>query len=144
MPHYRNHKNQKLYAAHTKKARTSSTCQFCALQKGDDEVVEVHKHFKILRNIFPYNNWDARGVSDHLMIVPLQHTENLSTLGDAAAVEFVKLLSAYEQDGYNIYARSPKSLMKSVPHQHTHLIKNDGKRHKAVIHFEKPYISITF
>lgn len=144
MPHYRNKPNQKKYALHTKNAKASGVCQFCSLQKGDDEVVKVYKHFKIIRNIFPYDNWDARGVSDHLMIVPVQHTENLSTLGDEAAIQFVKLISKYEADGYNIYARSPASLMKSVPHQHTHLIKNDGKRHKALIHFEKPYISITF
>ena len=103
----------------------------------------MHKHFKIIKNIFPYDTWDARDVHDHLMITPIMHTESLSALGDDAAVEFVKLVSTYEKQGYDVYARSPYSAIKSVPHQHTHLIKTGGTRHKGVIHIEKPYVSIT-
>jgi len=144
MPHYRTSKNQKAYAAHTNKARKSNVCQFCELAAGSDEVVKIHKHFKILKNIFPYDNWDAQDVLDHLMITPIKHTESLSTLGDKAAVEFVQLISSYEKNGYDVFARSPHSTTKSVPHQHTHLIKTGGKKHKGVLHLQKPYISITF
>ena len=144
MPHYRKSKNQKLYAAHTKKAKKSNVCQFCELNSKSDQVVSIHKHFKVIKNIFPYDNWDARDVYDHLMITPIAHTESLSTLGDEAAIEFVKLVSSYESKGYDIYARSPESTIKSVPHQHTHLIKTGGKKHKAVLHLQRPYISITF
>ena len=144
MPHYRSHKNQKLYATHTKKAKSLGACNFCSPDLGKDQVVSVHKHFRIIRNIFPYNKWDSRIVTDHVMLVPIVHTEDLSALGDDASIEFVKIISSYELNGYNIYARSPNSGMKSVPHQHTHLIKNDGKQYNAVIHLEKPYVSITF
>lgn len=143
MPHYRKQKNQKRYAAHTKAAKKSKVCQFCELNTSSDEVVSMHKHFKIIKNIFPYDNWDARDVFDHLMITPVKHTESLSTLGDEAAIEFVKLVSAYEKQGYDVFARSPHSTIKSIPHQHTHLIKTGGKMHKAVLHLQKPYISIT-
>lgn len=144
MPHYRKPRNQREYAAHTAKAKLSAICQFCELTAASDEVVSMHKHFKIIKNIFPYDNWDARDVYDHLMITPVVHTESLSTLGDEAAIEFVKLVSSYEKQGYDVYARSPMSTLKSVPHQHTHLIKTGGKKHKGVLHLQKPYISITF
>ena len=143
MPHYRKRSTQKLYVAHTKKARASSDCQFCALNESSNQVVAMHTHFKVIKNIFPYDNWDARSVEDHLMITPIVHTETLSSLGNQAAVEFVKILSSYEAKGYDVYARSPFSTIKSVPHQHTHLIKTTGKNHKMIIHITKPYISIT-
>lgn len=76
------------------------------------------------------------------MIIPVQHTDTLADIPETAAVEFVQLISKYEQDGYNIYARAPISGMKSVIHQHTHLIKPEGKRISAVVHTRKPYIHI--
>lgn len=143
MPHYRKRHSQKQYAAHTNKARASGVCQFCELNENSDQVVAMHTHFKVIKNIFPYDNWDARNVEDHLMITPIQHTETLSSLGNQAAIEFVKIMSSYEAKGYDVYARSPFSTIKSVPHQHTHLIKTGGKKHSMIIHFTKPYISIT-
>lgn len=143
MPHYRKRKSQKMYATHTKNARASGECQFCLLDESSDQVVKIYKHFKVIKNIFPYDNWDARNVTDHLMITPIVHTETLSSLGNDAAIEFVKVMSSYEAKGYDVYARSPHSTIKSVPHQHTHLIKTSGKAHKMIVHFTKPYISIT-
>ena len=93
MPHYRKPKNQKLYAKHTAKAKASKDCQFCELHEGSDQVVKIYKHFMVIYNIFPYDNWDARNVLDHLMIVPVVHTESLSNLGDEAAIQFVKIVS---------------------------------------------------
>lgn len=142
MPHYRKRSNQKLYAAHTNMAKASSDCQFCLLTASSDQVVAIHSHFKVINNIFPYDNWDARNVEDHLMITPIKHTETLSSLGNEAAIEFVKVMSSYEAKGYDVYARSPFSTIKSVPHQHTHLIKTGGKKHSLVLHMTKPYISI--
>lgn len=146
MPHYRKPKNQKDYARHAAKAKakTSKVCQFCDLTASSDQVVKMHKHFKVIYNIFPYDYWDARQVFDHLMITPIMHTESLASLGDEAAIEFVKIVSSYESKGYDVYARSPHSTIKSVPHQHTHLIKTGGKNQRGLIHLQKPYISITF
>ena len=144
MPHYRKNKNHKVYAVHAEAAKKSGGCAFCELKADSYQVIKIAEHFKIIKNIFPYDNWDARDVLDHLMITPIMHTESLSTLGDEAAVEFVKLMSGYEKQGYDVYGRSPHSTVKSVPHQHTHLIKTGGKNHKAIIHLQKPYISITF
>ncbi len=144
MPHYRKPKNQKLYSAHTAKANESKVCQFCLLTKNSDQVIKIYKHFKLIRNIFPYDNWDARQVLDHLMIVPVKHTDTLSDLGSEAAIEFVEIMSSYESQGYDVFARSPHSTIKSIPHQHTHLIKTGGKHHKVLIHIVKPYVSITY
>jgi diadenosine tetraphosphate (Ap4A) HIT family hydrolase len=144
MPHYRNRKNQTNYIAHTKSARKKGICQFCALKENSDETVRFYEHFKVIRNIFGYDKWDGRTVKDHLMVVPKEHTESLATLSKEAAVEYVKIVSTYESDGYDVYARSPHSTIKSVPHQHTHFIKTVGKTHRGVIHLESPYISISF
>ena len=144
MPNYRKRANQKSYSSHTKRVKKLDICDFCKLEKGSEQYISSSKHFKIIRNIFPYDHWDGRRVVDHIMIVPIKHTEDLSSLGDNASIEFVKLVSDYESKGYDLFARSPQSTIRSVAHQHTHLIKTAGKRHKSVIFIEKPYISITF
>lgn len=144
MPHYRKPKNQKIYDKYTAGVKGKKICEFCQLNEGSDQVVKIHKHFKIIYNIFPYDSWDSHAVIDHLMIVPNTHTESLANLGDEAAIEFVKLVSEYESVGYDVYARSPHSTVKSVPHQHTHLIKTGGKSRRGVVYFKKPYISISF
>jgi diadenosine tetraphosphate (Ap4A) HIT family hydrolase len=136
MPYYRNTINQKHYKKHTKKAQATGVCSFCALTDDSKEILEVFEHFRLIGNIFPYNKWDGRAVSHHVMLVPKQHTETLAALGDDASIEFVKLISQYENMGYSIYARSPASSMKSVPHQHTHLIKNDGPRFNRLFYMQ--------
>src|SRR5687767_8201846 len=128
MPHYRSRKEEKVYIKYLKRRRKSDAkCQFCDISDEHKPYINETKHFLVIRNLFPYSIWDGRRVTDHLMIVPKQHTETLNSLGEDAAVEYVKLVSKYEHDGYNVYARAPDSIIKSVPHQHTHLIKTTGK-----------------
>lgn len=76
------------------------------------------------------------------MIVPKQHTDRLSELPKNAMAEYTELLGNYENQGYNIYTRSPGSKIKSVIHQHTHLIKLNGRRIKFLLMTKKPYIRI--
>ena len=140
MPHYRSRKDQKNYATDIK--NRTADCPFCALNDASEQIISQTKNFIVIRNIFPYSVWDAHRVTDHLMIVPKMHTEVLSKLCAQAAVEYVGIVSNYELKGYDIYARSPHSTIKSVPHQHTHLIKSDGKRIKALLHLEKPYVRV--
>ena len=144
MPHYRTYKSQKEYDNFAKTRKKDAPCQFCELTNDSTQVVKIFKNFKVIKNIFPYSNWDARKVIDHLMVVPNVHTETLSSLGNQAAIEFVSIISEYETVGYDVYARSPHSTVKSVPHQHTHLIKTGGKKYKVLLHLVKPYISFTY
>ena len=114
-------------------------CPFCVITKGHSQYVRETKHLKVIRNRTPYSLWDSQGVIDHLMIVPKQHTNKLGSLGDAAAVEFISLIDEYESSGYNMYARSVDSSNRSVVHQHTHLMKLDGREKTFLFMLKKPW-----
>jgi len=122
--------------------RTDRTCTFCEIRDGDSVFVRTTKYFKIIRNLFPYAIWDYQRVEDHLMIIPIRHTDDLAKLPKDAAAEFVQLLSKYESEGYDIYARSPTSAGRSIEHQHTHLIKCDGRVANSSFYLRKPYFNV--
>jgi hypothetical protein len=75
------------------------------------------------------------------MLVPHEHTDTIASLSEAARLEFVQQISAYEENGYHVYARATKSQTKSIPHQHTHLIKCVGRPTKMAFYILKPYIN---
>lgn len=129
----RTQKNIKRYKKH-KQTISDTSCIFCLSKKGDESYVSSTKSFKILRNIFPYSTWDLQNVTDHLMIIPKKHTDTLNNLTTHEAIEYVNLLGSYESRGYNVYARSPGSGMKTVVHQHTHLIKTEGTVKRLLIY----------
>jgi len=114
-----------------------NACPFC-----DPSTIAIEKqaeHIMVVRNLFPYQYWEFLDVSDHLMLVPKRHVTSLQQFTDEEKIEFVQMLADYEALGYNVYARAPGSTMKTIPHQHTHLIKTENKRAKAVVFFDKPY-----
>lgn len=126
------------------KTRGKKECAFCAVDKNSEQYITESRYFKIIRNIFPYSIWDNEVVQDHIMIVPKLHTDKLGALPNGAGNEFLKLIDTYENDGYNLYARAPGSNIKSIVHQHSHLIKPLGKRRKFIFYNKKPYIRISF
>jgi len=137
----RSRKQVKQYDRYRKKVG-GAACEFCQLDiDKHSQVLRTTPSFKLIRNIFPYSVWDSQQVVDHLMIVPKQHTDTLKHLSDEQAAEFVQLISEYEEQGYNVYARAPKSSIKTVEHQHTHLIKTTG-RVKFVFVLMKPYLRL--
>lgn len=113
-------------------------CQFCDISTDDEQYVSESQYFKIILNRFPYTKWDTQPVEEHLMIVPKQHTDTLKDLSFEESKEYVELISEYEHDGYSIYARPPGSKMKSVNHQHTHLIKIRIKQKTKIINISGP------
>jgi ATP adenylyltransferase len=119
-----------------------STCVFCAIKKGDDQLVEETANFKVIHNIFPYSLWDGQSVEDHLMITPKKHTDSLSSMTLKQKGEYVDLVERYEREGYNIYARAPISKIKTIPHQHTHLIKSVGGASRFLLLIRRPYLRI--
>lgn len=113
-------------------------CDFCDPAQMD--IIEEHEHSRLIRNLFPYDIWEYHDVIDHLMVVPKRHVRSLSELEDAELLEIMKLLAEFEAKDYNIYARSIDSLHRTVvAHQHTHLIKLDGKSPKLSVFVNKPY-----
>jgi diadenosine tetraphosphate (Ap4A) HIT family hydrolase len=139
----RSRKDKRAYAQYLRSLGPAEGCQFCLLQPGDSQLLWESNNFKIIINRFPYALWDTKPVEEHLMLVPKQHTVTLKNLSPKESQEYVELISDYEHRGYNIYARSPGSSMKSVLHQHTHLIKlSPTRRRRIIITTIKPFIKI--
>ena len=133
----RSRKEELTYKRHLNN-QASDECQFCAIKKGDKQFISATKYFKVIRNIFAYSIWDGQTVTDHLMVLPKRHIDNIASFSAAEGTEFLKLISRYEKQGYNIYARAPASVIKSVAHQHTHLIKTKGAAKKLIFLIRLP------
>lgn len=115
-------------------------CDFCDFTVNSKQVEREYEYFWLVRNMFSYDLWDNLDVLDHLMIVPKKHVESIGLLPAEALVEYSKIIAEFEQRDYSFYARSMKNVCKTVPHQHTHLLKL-GKKHKKVsVYIKKPYI----
>ena len=49
-------------------------CAFCILiRDGGTQVVETRQHCLVIKNRYPYDNWDNYGVIDQLMVIPRRH-----------------------------------------------------------------------
>lgn len=139
----RHRKNHKIYEKYTQEIR-GTNCQFCDFNAQDSQVLSELKSFWIVKNIFPYDIWDTSQVSDHLMVVPKRHVDSISHFDNSEKQEYVTALAEYEKQGYSIYARAPTNVIKSVVHQHTHLIKMDSNSiKKFILYFRRPRMLLT-
>lgn len=137
---YRTRKNSKKYAPKKNRQQIISgerRCPFCHVQ--DTEIVVSHKNANVIRNIHPYQFWELMSVTDHLMIAPTHHVEALHELTKAERHDIIDLIAAYEKQGYNVYAREPGNITKTVLHQHTHLIKTAYRPARLFVHLRRPY-----
>ncbi len=138
----RSRKQEKKYSRYKKNVAHNEGCDFCQIDESFQHHVRNTKSFKIFQNIFPYSVWDDQDVQEHLLMAPKRHIDTLGDLDANEAVEYVNLIASYETQGYNIYMRPPQSEVKTVPHQHTHLIKPLPKTHNMLFVLRKPYIRI--
>lgn len=134
MYHYR--KTRKRY-----KARMISACAFCDPATLAKKIADFD-HSYIVANLTSYDHWELHDVTEHLLLVPKRHVESLGDLDDSEKLEIMQVCSDYEKQGYNVYARGFQSSNKSIPHQHTHLIKITGKQAKAALFVKKPYFLV--
>lgn len=88
--------------------------------------------------------WEARNVEDHLLVLPKRHVRSFAELTKEEKLDIMNILAEYEVKNYNIYARGVDSTMRSVSHQHTHLIKTNAKEHRGTVFVRKPYIFFKF
>jgi len=139
-PSSRNRKTQKAYDHYSH--HKPEGCDFCEFSGDTPQVIASTDKFWIVKNIFAYSHWDDTPVEDHLMIVPKRHIEGLHELTPAEAAGFFKLVSRFERLGYSFYARTPRSIAKSIPHQHTHLIKLGDNFSRFHLHIRKPHFVI--
>lgn len=117
----------------------TSICALCDLK--NSEVVDTNEHITIVKNKYPYDIWEHRKVVDHLLIVPKVHAKSLTELPNEFKHSMLSLISEYETKGYDVYARSGNSNLRSVSdHQHTHLIKTEGDCAKVSVYIKRPYL----
>lgn len=138
MYHYR--KTRKAYKSYPKHPE----CEFCDFNDIAEKIIEETDHARVIKNRVFYDIWEMRDVTEHLMIVPKRHVKKLKELSDEEKLDIMNTIARYEALGFNIYAREPNSLSRSVAHQHTHLIKTGKKPGKALFFSHKPYFVIKF
>ncbi len=132
---YRNKKSSKKYVTR----KNTGGCALCRLD--DFIIVEETRHTAVVKNNYPYDVWEGTPVKEHLMILPKKHVAGLSDIDAVVLKEIITLAAKYEGQGYNVYARSSGSPLRSIKHhQHTHLIKVEGRAAKVLIYVQKPYI----
>jgi diadenosine tetraphosphate (Ap4A) HIT family hydrolase len=115
-------------------------CVFCEYNSSPENIIRTYRHFLLIPNLFPYVLWDGCKVTDHLLLMPTRHIESLSELTAQESAEYVQIVSSLEDDGYAIYARPAGSAGKSIPHQHTHLIRIDNNRIKSLYYSYMPHV----
>lgn len=134
----RSTKEEKLYRKY-KIVHKSTACPFCEIKIGHPQFVEETDNFMVISNRIPYSIWDGQIVKEHLMLVPKVHTDRLGGIDSKHASEYLQIINKYESEGYNMYSRAPQSKIKSVFHQHTHLLKLGGNERKFLFFMRKPF-----
>ena len=133
MHHFR--KTMRLY----RKNLRQTGCPFCNKNVTSTHVEDLSNFF-IIPNKPSYDVWELHRVAEHLLLIPKRHIEQISDFTDTERTQMAKTIARYEAKGYSIYARGVKSPRRSVPHQHTHLIKIDGPQARFSIFLKKPYL----
>ena len=137
----RSPKDQRRYYKYVAKHKVAD-CDFCEYHDSP-EVVKEYPQFLVIPNLFPYTVWDGVNVLDHMMLIPKRHVTSMSNFTEEESLEHTKLLGHYEDQGYSVYARSHMNNLKSVPHQHTHLIKTGSKQKRVMLFVSKPHVLIS-
>lgn len=140
-PTTRKRSSQKKYVDYLKTTK-KDVCEFCAFSSESDQVLKELSLFWVIKNTFSYDVWDGCGVEEHLMVVPKRHIDSIGHLTDKEAKQYMEVLQEYEAQGYSIYSRAAENITKSVAHLHTHFIKLDNKRKKALFYLRKPHAMV--
>lgn len=144
MYHYR--KTRKAYAKHNNNDKVAKRCPFPSCNPSDTQQKTVFENdtMYIIPNRVSYDVFEGRKVSDHLMVIPKRHVENLKDFTNQEKIDTMNIVGEYEANGYNVYARGVGSKTRSVKHQHTHLIKLDDKTMNLLVFVQKPYFLMKF
>lgn len=138
----RSRKNWREYITYTRKAQLRD-CEFCSFSLEQEHVLKSYPEFWLVRNLFPYDVWDTNGIKDHLLLVPKRHVDSIGHFNKKEQISYATIVGEYDLKGYISYARPAGSNNKSVPHQHTHFMKLDGRRKKFLLYFKKPHLLLS-
>jgi hypothetical protein len=144
MYHYR--KTRKSYTQKLREDTAKNICTFCSDAAPSGGFIEETEHARVIPNRTHYDLWEGRYVAEHYLVVPKLCVGSLNELpDDAARLDIMNIIATYEQQGFNVYARAVGSPLRSVRHQHTHLIKFSTQPHpKYTVYIEKPYTVLAF
>jgi diadenosine tetraphosphate (Ap4A) HIT family hydrolase len=123
--------------------RQQRGCPFC------DEKTLAKAVFKndlvyVVPNLTHYDLWELHDVTDHLLVMPKRHVKSLQELTPEERLAIMDVAARYESQGYNVYARGVDFVVRSVEHQHTHLIKATHKRPRLAFYLRRPYFVVKF
>lgn len=138
-------RNRKKHKEFVKFFRASKQrgCDFCNLPSPGNEIVESTTHFWVIKNFFPYDVWDSSGVKDHLLVIPKRHIDSIGHFNPKEQAAYGKIIGKYDLQGYSAYARAAGNVIKSVPHQHTHLMALDNKPKQFLLYLKSPRFMIS-
>lgn len=142
MTEFRSYRIQKAYERQLKGSiRKTKRCNLC--DEGEDRSLDRStKLFWIIRNNYPYSLWDSSRVKEHLMIVPKRCVDSISSFNSEELQEFGQLLQKFESKDFNFYGRNSRSSIKTISHQHTHLLQINNLRIRFIFYLKKPRIRI--
>ena len=138
MHHYR--KTWSRYLSHPR----PTTCPFCDHIEMKPRILYETEHCFVIPNRVSYDIWELRDVLEHLLLIPKQHCKNFGELSADARHEIMDAIASYETNSYNIYARTETNTNRSIPHQHTHLIKTNDNVSNGMFLMRKPYLFVKF
>lgn len=117
------------YIESFRKNSDEKSCIFCIASEQDKDgldnlLIRRGKYTFVVLNLYPYNN-------GHLMIVPIRHTDDFSSLSEQEKSEIFRFLQLSEQalkialqpDGFNIGVNLGKSSGAGIDeHIHFHIV----------------------
>jgi len=99
-------------------------CAYCAAyQEGSGQGLAQGGTMLLMTARFPYARWDGWRVAEHLLVIPVRHTESFASFDDSETRDFMDVVKGYEADGYSFYIRSHANRTRTMPHVHGHLIR---------------------
>lgn len=98
-------------------------CPFCTPAVESRVVVADRMSMVVIENDYPYEFFDNRQVSKHLIIVPRRHIGEFAGFTPEEKEEFWQLMTDYQEKGYALFTRPVGDVMRSVPlHLHSHAV----------------------
>lgn len=138
---YHHRKTRLSYKKYNHEDTKKPICTLCA-DDNKSRIINENDSMFVLPNRVSYDIFEGMRVLEHLMIVPKNHRESLAEFTERERIDFMTLASYYESQGYTILARGKGSHMRSVNHQHTHLLKLDNQKARVYFYLRKPYFMI--
>ena len=87
-------------------------CPFC-VGSGIRGVIETTEHMIVIENHVPFNVFDGSIVDKHYMVLPKEHRTRLLDFTEAERMEYIELVSKYEDENFDVYTRSTQSKSRS-------------------------------